>query len=520
MSRYIRYQIINKEPIRIADDSVSQLGQVATLRHIPGSTMKGFVVNSLVRNLTEEELALLFSGKVRFLNAYVTVAADKEKKTAERELIPSPKGFYEDKEIKEGIKEIENVVIAGQFTDGFKRAAIGRYSYFEEDVLHYYGVETGSDLKITLGNEGQKRNVFRNEYIMPGYCFTGYIAVEDNEIAEKVKSVLSGDIYIGNAKSSGLGRCEVLTCDLLPENAIPYMPYAVSKDQSSECYMMLLSSTVMRGEYGEMEGLNLLTLQKKMGVENLKIQFCSTSTVNVSGYNRTLKSKTASLVAYEQGSVFHLTFDGTLTLDTAKSLMDEGIGMNRNEGFGRILFLDSYEKINKKQSGSQLELKAWTKGEASGEWISPAEDKAVLKLAARNYYKNLLEKAMMEYVVDSGRTKANINNSQAGIVEGLISANKYQPERAVEVLERYFTHVNEKESKEKVHKERKRVSGFGKKILDIMDQPIAVTLNKTFPETIFNLETAELLTKQELLRLKQDLVLMMIRFDNKKKEDK
>ena len=50
----------------------------------------------------------------------------------------------------------------------------------DQNCIHYYNVETGSDLKIKINLEdGEKQNVFRNEYIEPGYQFTGYIAIKE-----------------------------------------------------------------------------------------------------------------------------------------------------------------------------------------------------------------------------------------------------------------------------------------------------------------------------------------------------
>ena len=51
--KYLKYILKNIEPLRIADDSISQSGQAVTLRYIPGTTMKGYVINSLVNNNPE-----------------------------------------------------------------------------------------------------------------------------------------------------------------------------------------------------------------------------------------------------------------------------------------------------------------------------------------------------------------------------------------------------------------------------------------------------------------------------------
>ena len=119
---------------------------------------RSYPANALSREDDFEEIKKkLFSLDVRYLNAYLF--------DGERELIPSPKGFYEDKSLTEGKKEIENVVLNGTFTEGNKRAGLGRYCYIEEDCIYYYNVDTDSDMKIKINlQEKEKKNVFRNEY--------------------------------------------------------------------------------------------------------------------------------------------------------------------------------------------------------------------------------------------------------------------------------------------------------------------------------------------------------------------
>ena len=50
MTKYIKFVFKNKEPLRIADDNSSQSGQMITLRYIPGTTIRGYIVNQLVEN--------------------------------------------------------------------------------------------------------------------------------------------------------------------------------------------------------------------------------------------------------------------------------------------------------------------------------------------------------------------------------------------------------------------------------------------------------------------------------------
>ena len=161
--KYIRYIVKNDEPLRIADDSTSQNGQTVTLRYIPGTTIRGYIVNQLVYTLGEQFDKYkrdLISGQIVYMNAYLY--------ENNRELLPSPKGFYEDKTVVTGKKEIQNVVINGEFDDGNKRAGLGKFCYFKDQCIYYYNVETGSDMKILINKRKQddKQNVFRNEYII------------------------------------------------------------------------------------------------------------------------------------------------------------------------------------------------------------------------------------------------------------------------------------------------------------------------------------------------------------------
>lgn len=245
MSEYLKIVFQNLEPVRIADDSTSQSGQTVTLRYIPGSALRGIVVNALAQDSDFDAIKKsLFSSQVRFLNAYPT--------DGEKELIPSPKGFYEDKIQQQGKKKIDNVTVEGEFTEGSKRAALGRFCHMEDFCISYYNIDTGSDLKITINEE--KQNVFRNEYICAGYLFTGYIAVDEDALRDRIKGVFADDFVAGNARSAGLGKCRLISCEYT--DRLPYENYLPARDQENECYMMLLSNTVMRDENGELCGLN------------------------------------------------------------------------------------------------------------------------------------------------------------------------------------------------------------------------------------------------------------------------
>ncbi len=511
MQGYVRYVLRNTEPVRIADDSTSQNGQTNCLRYIPGTTIRGLIINALAG---EEDFARikgqLFSDEVRYLNAYLMENG--------RELLPSPKGFYENKEVKSR-KEIENVVVDGDFREGHKRAQVGRYCYFDKECIRYYSVPTGSDMKIKINlRDNEKQNVFRNEYIAAGQTFCGYIAVNDKELAKRIKDVLGQTVVIGNGRSAGLGKCRLLSCDYVEK--LPYGEYVPEGDLQGSCYMMLLSNTAMRNEEGEYCGLDPESLGKEMGVEALSVKYCATSTVEVKGHNRSWGAKTPSVTMYEQGSVFHFTYSGTLEKERIRKLCDEGIGVRRNEGFGRVIFLNDYESIKWKQQGER------TKQDAVCEEPMHGEDEKVLRVVARTYYTRQLRRAMTRYITEkplgikrTDNSNPDVSNSRLGIIESFASGFRYEPDEGVDKIEDYFKHADEKEENLKIQKDTGSIGQLKKRIEDILNTPLESLLKMETDagkETIMGISKKKLLSEKEEKRLKLELISKMIRYENKR----
>ena len=514
MTTYLKYIIKNMEPVRIADDSNSQSGQTEILRYIPGTTIRGLVINALSSaDETEFEKIKkqLFTSHVRYLNAYLSTYAE--------ELFPSPKGFYEDKTAPDGKKEIQNVVVSGKFTEGYKRASLGRYCFVAEDCIHYYNVDTGSDMKIKMNvNSNEKQNVFRNDYISPNHIFTGYIGSDDKELLEKIRSVFGRDIFLGNGRSSGLGRCRVLKCEYT--DVPPYANYFPENDIQDECYLILMSNLVLRSGQGELCGFTgeiLRDLEERMGVKNLKIQYCATSVVNVRGYNRKWGMKTPSIPAYEQGSVFHLSFDGKLKKEKMYEIADQGIGIHLNEGFGRVAFFKNYERIRYKIS-EQYSGRKMCSGK---DWKITHDDRETLRIAARSYYRNRIfekmEKCIVLWTESDSVFDSSLSNSQLGTLESFVLKNRYNPEEAQKTIKKYLAHADEKEegnNSQKQHGSVKKIRAFIDKVFNT-DLEELLGLSDDFSDTVMGIPKEELLSENERMEMKLGLLDKMIRYKNK-----
>ena len=498
MTYYLKYTIKNVEPVRIADDSIAQKGQTGTLHYIPGSAIRGYVITGISKRGFDADKEDLFT-KVRFLNAYPVMEGEC--------LMPSPKGFYEDKAEIEGAKALENVITDGKDVDMLKRARLGEFCSVKDDLITYYSVHSKGELKKRMyGNE-----MYRNEYIDTGYIFGGSIASENQEILKKISGYLKDDIYLGNGRSAGMGRCIVLSTEITEDD--PYKTLAADKDLSGECYMMLLSSVSMKNEIGEPVGLNTSALQDMMGVTDLKIMYCSTSIRKVQGYNRAWHGAVPAMMTYDKGSVFHMVYAGVLRTQKIHEIMDKGIGDRLYEGFGRVVFLKDYEEWKSKLKGADLVAKAVLDGKET-------TDKETLTLIARKYYRRILEEAMDRFVVNHPLEKGMLNSSKTRGIEPILTMNRFDYDRAVLLLDKYFGHEKEKENSQKIHKELKSTKSIMEHVFTVLEGDLEAVLGvKTKDkDCIMTIPKSQLLNREEIGELKLLFLLKELRFDSRKEE--
>ncbi len=520
MSRYLKYIIKNVEPLRIADDNTSQHGQTDTLRYLPGSSVRGFIINGLAGKPDFEVCKkTLFSGEVCFLNAYPGSKG--------QERIPSLKGFYEDKkEEKDGEKKSLNNVLVQDIEPGYKRASLGNFCYVEENCIHYETVETGEDLSINMGKPDEDdraadRTVFRSQYIKKNHMFVGYITFQDTvgqDLIDSICEMFDQPLYFGNRRSAGYGRC--ICVDKRMEHGMPYQGIRAA-ETGSELYMALLSHTVMRNQWGELSGLYLEELAQKLGCKEITIRRCATSTVDVRGYNRKWHGTVPSAVMYQAGSVFCLHTSEPVSEKRMRLLEESGIGIRRSEGFGQIAFVKDFQKIKYKKKEDRAGQSSEPEGMAGGYGQKEDIDNDI-RIAAAGFLKSKLEREMERYVVDHPLKLSGISRSKLGVLTAMCMEYQYAPFEAREKILAYAEHDLEKSGRQKKHGVRARQDAFSQYIHKILEGDLfeELELEPEFKNGgVMEISIGELLAEEDILKYKLRLMARQIRYENRREKN-
>ena len=499
---FIEYEFVNEEPVKIADIYLSKEGQTAICNYVPGSSIRGSIVSLLAAGENfEEQKKILLSEKTCFYNAYPMIWQEKEYLTA----IPTPKGFYENKKQDGNLenrvaKKEENEIISGN-----KRAAVGMFARISGETLQYMSVEKGEALNVNI----EEQNVFRSDSICSGYHFKGYIRVSDKKTADLLIDLLNtGDFRFGSNRSAGYGKVKMISAKYMKDGKRPYEEFSVNGQTGSPIYLVAVSPFAMRGKNGELCGINEKILEEKLGVTGLTIKKASTSVVKKSGFNRTWGMRTPQQSMYEAGSVFKIKFDGEISAEKVREIEENGLGINKNEGCGRVLILKDYDKISKKE---KVESRLAGTQEAKKKELTE-DDKKVLEIAAQGMLIHKIDRAMNHYVVEHPLKLGSASRSQAGMVLAMCKAYRYQPQE--DKFKSYFEHILKKEENRKTHDGAGSQKQIIEKFQTILDNNLFDTLGIMETECC-GVPIEEILSVKQKYIYKIRLIEEMIQYRNR-----
>lgn len=431
---YLFYKIDTVEPVKMSGQNKAEETQ-GSLDYITGSSVRGAMIGQYERifkiSLSENaDVKRKLLKDVFFLNAY-PMSADPLTGKAIRTL-PAPFCFYTD---KKNLDAYEGTAIP--IRCGFDKTAVAKpedericcaepFVYFGSDTV--YGVKVEKEFKLHVSvnpskNHGLERAMFRYETILPGQSFCGAVIVKDETMAEKIRKLVSNGIfYLGGSKGSGYGRVRMTLLNDVKEETVLESEWGQGQN---EIYIYYVSDALLLDEYGNLTGhLPEKLIETTLGINHVKYEGGIGRTVNITGYNSSWRSAMPQMTGIKAGTLQKYSFDGDTSRLKEKVwlLQEKGIGLRRQEGYGRILilsggFIQRYWKRDDREE---------KQNQGGAENLSHT-GQAQAQLLLKNLYRQHVMREIDRRVVETARTisRRSVSNAQLGRMLDLFAQAEY-----------------------------------------------------------------------------------------------
>lgn len=464
---YIHYRLLTKTPVIMTSTGESQGNSYETRHYITGSSVRGMVLSTLAsRNPRWFE-----EHKIKLLEE--TVFSDTIPNPTVKPAIPPVKGYYEDK-LGENF---QNVLLVDTLTPGVKRSSLGNGCIIENGKIKYWSTETETGIRIQRNiHKGEDSNPFQTRQLSAGQSFEGYVYSEDSETRSAIHEILQGIVWIGADRYEGFGQCLITNTEITEKPAYWKYGYQKQSEISQTLYLLAVSPLCMRTSEGINEGLDLTALADLLGVSEVSIERCSTSSSLYGGYNRIWKARTIQNIMYDPGSIFKIHTSEVPSLNNILAIQNEGLGIRKEEGYGNVLFLNP-------------EL---FKSICFKEVILPPVNEVKIVAAC-------IRRARMKWIMTTAdRINGSIGNSRSQLGNVQAMCKKALREKNARILEDYLASDNKLEQ-------------FRKKVTDhlfssLYSEVLSPYLEETDSSVISKLEKMETFHKEQQLRLLSDVL--------------
>lgn len=507
----INYTIKNIEPLKIMNISKSMDNNHETQLYIPGSMIRGVVINYLskLKNFESDKKNLL-SERLCFKNVLPHIEG--------KIVIPSPKGFYE---MKDG-SNFKSVLKNGDFEEGSKRANLGNYAFIEDGKIVYFNVKTDNALRIKVSKNKDEQEVFTTNFIAKDQFFRGTIKLDDTleKYQDLIVEALSKGFYVGGSSSSGYGRCVLESIEISKESQLTNSySFKIGDTLPEEIYMLLLSPMTMRNEIGEICGLDEKNLSNQIG----DLTLCATSISEYSGINHKWKSRTPVMTMYDAGSIFKFKTKENLDIKAILDIQDAGLGLKREEGYGSIVFLKDFDKIASKE-----EYKKYDENHIINKDVSKKIEtykvqnlnkfeKETLDVILKGILLSKFDKSKAEYIYENSFPKGNLSHSQIGNIQAKLEGLMFRPEKSKEILDDMFANIDSKKSGKSTKYDKTKAYIYKileTELVDILNLDLETMLNN------YNKKLEDIVPKNEQIRYKLKIMTEQIDMNRKNNDSK
>lgn len=501
--KYLYYRINTLEAIKMGSQMVSNSIHYS-LNYLAGSSLRGALISSYLQQYNVDlnadiELKVSLLKGVYFLNAYPAAG--------EQMSLPAPWNFF-------GAKKELSLYQGGPLSvkNSFEGIEVGDkavkkepFVLYDEETVYGIKVQKKYQLHISLngnnanempdmnGNRADKRrNMYRYEAIGAGQSFIGALVFTDGaeELAPQFEELLQSRkiIYVGGSKGSGYGKCEIEYLKGYDHEK----PAALKHFTDKEFYIYFVSDALINNERGEMVSyIDEEYLSEKLGLEVISYEDGVSDSVKITGYNATWKSSLPQYEGIKAGSIHRYScrdpFDpdnNEALRDRIKALEDRGIGLRKEDGYGRILIIGKLHQENwQRWKAESTEGGGRIEGDkpigVSGVCLSKESEKILRDIVLKGLYEEKVQRSIDRKVVEEYDeiTSNRLHKSQLGKLRDKIdvyqgSMGKKGIESAQKSIKEYFDHMKEKENNLKAYRqfEDTKIKGisFDKYMIDFI----------------------------------------------------
>lgn len=445
---YLTYRIHTLEPVKMGSQNKSENTEYA-LDYIAGSSVRGALLGGFCRkngiNLSKDpETKRHLLKDVYFLNAYPAAG--------NRRAIPAPLAFLGQKQTLSQYNgdpiAVKTVFRAEETMEAGDRAVKKEsFALLTSDAVK--GIKVRKSFKLHVSVNGREkmngdRAMFRYEAISEGQDFIGYIASEDEAVLNRYRELLEKNpiYYIGGSKGSGYGKSRISVM----EDSVPVVERGTfeSRNEGNEFFVYMLSDAVIYDREGfPMNYIPTEILEQNLDLEEVRYTGGASGVVRITGYNSTWKAAKPQYVGIKSGSVFRYRYKGSL--EGKKSLIhaleDRGIGIMRQEGFGRFMILPQLSQNQwMRYRGKEADVGL---PELSG------ENRAQAVMMMDHLYRRQVRRGIDRRVVNIANNTviSKQKKTQVAKLLGIIESNRTAgPEEFRQAMEMYFEEMAAKKN--------------------------------------------------------------------------
>ena len=345
----------------------------SSLPFIPGAAVRGAVAKVLGDPGADEARSrvlhdLVLGGKARYLNAYPSATG--------RRTLPAPISFRRKKTGMESAGPVAAMDLAaydGQtsrdedmsecwpeeqlapFVEGFLNIGAATplliHPKMSARIHHQRDRKKGRAWKDRKGHTHGA--IFAFESLDAGQSFQGMIQVrgeteeELGQTESRIKALLGDAILVGRSRKAGYGGMaavewgDTLNREVQGSGTERLRPVARDIAQGDSFRLLLTSACIIRNpNTGQIDPEALETGIDRVFGDRVELIRRRWSFELVGGFNRKWRLELPQALAVSAGSVFVLKANQDIPVNDLCQIENEGLGERKEEGYGRLLFLD------------------------------------------------------------------------------------------------------------------------------------------------------------------------------------